>query len=898
MAATSGRAARLLGVHRVKACLHTILLCLLVSPAVGQARLEGRVLELGFDDGLGNASIVATSLADTSQTVGASSDRRGFFDLRTSWSGRTLIRISHVGFRAFQDTLRVDGRSNVGVITLVPEIVDLDEVEVSARRERMTINGDTVEFFAGGFYVPRYTYAENLVATLPGFEIIGGTVHYLGRPVDRVLIDGKAYFGTEVMEALQSMPIEMIETLQLYEQLPENRRFSGVDDGSREQVINLVTDPNKRRALMLEASGSGGSADRYGLEAGANLLDAPLQVSGNLSTDNTSTSAGAGISRTDRARVGYNNTWNENTRVRMTVVSSQRTTETEQEVSRTYLAQEETPTTYDERRSSESDVLSHTLSGSVRHTIGRHQLTFNPRLLLMDSAMRSSLDGASLDPISMTPRSVLTGLDGSSASLTGGLSTDWQLNNAGTWGMLASLNLSFSDDSGESLQTSSFDPTSSFLQTTEDSFESRDFSLDLSAGMMRAVGENGFLSLDISQAASNRVEDRLAFSQRPGDLVAALDSTLSNDHEGSSTSTGLNIHYGHHASGRGWDLSVGANRNVRSFSQRFPDPDELTRVDYLVNVSASRSQTIEDLGRMSLEYSASGSTPSGDELSRAVNNSNPLFLSVGNPDILATIRHQASARVSLRKPEASWGGGGNILLRLVQNPVGTEALYAGADDRVILGILVPAGGQLSRSVNLDTERSAQVSMNMSRFGSRRAGNLNLHLSANLTDRPVAFDDGRFRTSTRAGNFSASWHRPLGEAGRLGANYQVSLSSVDSDVALPTSSSHLSHQGSIQASGRTQGGFELSSSFSANAFERFDSDFDSRSFNLSASLGYRPVSLEQLQISVSLNDILDSAADLQRSTSELYLESTRSRQLGRHLLFNISWQFRKFSPGRS
>ncbi|NNE69880.1 MAG: TonB-dependent receptor, partial [Rhodothermales bacterium] len=682
------------------------MLFLLCAPAAGQARLEGRVLELGFDAGLPNASVLATNLADTTIISGVTTDRRGFFDLRLDWSGETVVQISHVGFRTFRDTLAVDGRTDFGVITLAPDIVDLEEVEVAARRERMTINGDTVEFYAGGFYVPRYTYAESLVAALPGFEVIGGTVYYLGKPVDRVLIDGRAYFGAEVMEALQAMPIEMIETLQLYEQLPENRRFSGVDDGSREQVINLVTNPNMRRALMLSAGGSGGSADRFSLESGANLLDAPLQVSGELETDNTLNASGGGITRRDRARVSYNNTWNENTRVRMTVASNQQDSETESQVSRTYLAQADAPTSYDESRTSDRKTLSHTLSGSIRHTFGRHQLTFNPRLLVMENELFSTLNGTSLDPVSLTPRTISTGTEGSGNSLTGGFSADWQLNESDRWGMLASLNLSFSDDSGESFQTSSFDPTSSFLKTTRETVESGDLSVDASAGFMRVAGENGFLSIDFSQTTSRRVEDRLAFTRQPDDVAERIDSTLSNDHRGSSASTGVNLHYGYSAETVGLDLNAGARRNTRRFTQSFPVLEDDQRTDYLLDGSLSASRRWNSGGKVTAAYSISGSTPSGDELSRSVDDSNPLFLSVGNPDLIATIQHELKLDANIKKRDAPWGAGGRLTFRLVQNPVGTEVRYAGSSDQVLLGIPVPAGGQLMRSVNLDSERSA------------------------------------------------------------------------------------------------------------------------------------------------------------------------------------------------
>ncbi len=867
------------------------------STCLGQARIQGRVMENGFG-GLANATVVASSLQDSTSTAGTSTNRSGFFDLGLDWSGATLVRISHVGFRAFEDTVAARGRVDFGVVTLFPEVIDLEEVEVQARRERMTINGDTVEFYAGGFYVPRYTYAESLVKALPGFEVIGGVVYHLGKPVDRVLVDGRAYFGTDVMDALATMPIEIIESLQVYEQLPDDRKFSGVDNGDREQVINLVTDPEKRRTFITNVGAAGGTADRYSATAGLNFLEAPLWVRGNISSDNTAQQSSQGISRNSQGQLGFGNTWNENTRVNATFLTNDRDRRSQSDISRSYLGQEGAPSSYSETRTVSSDALTHTLTGSVRHTIrDRHQITFNPRLLVMDNAVRSSLNGLSLDPLTGTAGAVLSGSETSSQSVTGGFSADWQVNNAETLSLMGSLNLSFSDDETNGFQTDGTTPESSFLSTTDTRSRVDDLSVDASLGGMRKLGENGFLSLNVDVSESGRVEDRLAFTQSSGSVVAELDSTLSNDYDGSSSGTGVNLHYGLYKDQRGFDFNLGVRRNTRRFSQTFPVEESLVKTDYLFEAGIGASRNLEGIGNLKLDYGVTGSTPSGDELSLKVDNSNPLFLSVGNPDLAATIRHRSSVSLNIRRPESQIGGGLNLNLGWIQDVVGNEVYYAGAEDREVLGIRIPAGGQLARDINLGDEQSAVLNASMTRWTEGRSGGVTLGLNGEVRRRPVSFDGVTSSSLSRTLSAYARVIRSLSGGTMLIIDYNLRRSAVSSDLVQAASNDYISHRGGLRVFTSRQRALNLSSDLTLNVFERFGSDFDSRTLNWTAGVTYRPTRLEQLLVSVTVRDILDSGSDIERTVSNLYLESRRTSRLGRHLLFRMTWELRRFGPGR-
>ncbi|MBO6575036.1 MAG: TonB-dependent receptor [Rhodothermales bacterium] len=863
------------------------------DPAAGQvAQLTGRVLEAGFDDGLRGANVLVRQLSDSTRTAGVSTDRRGFYRLELPWTGPTAIRISHVGFRAFADTLQIDGDLDFGVVTLQPEVLDMDAVEVQARRERMVIRGDTVEFFAGGFFVPRYTYAESLIEALPGFEMSGGVVMYLGRPVDRVLIDGKAYYGKDVMTALTTMPIEMIEALQVYDQLPDDRRFSGVDDGSREQVINLVTDPNKRRALLLSVGAGGGSADRYSLDSGLNRMEPPHQLRASIGSENTTTPSDGGIARSNKGSLSYYNTFNERTQVRMTWSANDGINRGTTELTRTFLGNEEPSDAYAEVRTNTSDRLSNTLSGSVSHQTDSHYFSWNPRLLVMSTRTDGAFRGQSVDPLSGVARGIETTNAFGSESVTGGFSANWQYNPGERSGFSFGSNVSFSDDHTDGSQSSVIGAAPAEITQTDS--ENRSLALSGDVGYMRRLGETRYLSVGVSGGTDGRFEDRRALSGMALNMLA-LDSTLTSDYRSTTNSYGASLNYGIATGQRGLEFGLVANSNVRRLEDDFSGRPAFRESDLVVSGNLGGNVSITDFGSLRMGYSISGASPSADDLQQVVDNSNPLFLRVGNPDLRPMRDHSLDFRINVRIPESSYTGNVSLEASASENLQGSETWYAGAADREVFGILIPAGGQLSRPATLGTAYSLRMSTGLARFG--QLGGLNARFSGSVGVRPESINGTRSEARTRALGSGLSWRIRMTRRMFANTNYSFSWSSVDSDLPQSPARGYSSHTGSATFTFQAGKGVGVNASFTGSAYNRTGAGRNTRTSNLNTGLIWRPPFAEQIFATVMFNDLLNSGDTLRQTEDGLFLTQQRVNRLGRHVLFSLSWQFRTFQPER-
>lgn len=202
--------------------------------------------------------------------VGAISSRDGSFLLEAS-QGMYLLRIRSVGYDTLVRPLQVRGNDTlrIGVLRLRQSSVQARDVVVEQAAPRIEVKGDTLEYNASQFKTERNADADRLVGKLPGVEIEGGQVRAQGQTVRQVLVDGKPFFGQDPLATLRALPAEIVERVQVYDQMSDQARFTGFDDGQRIKTINLVTRPDRRQGQFGKLYAGYGENSRY--TAGANV---------------------------------------------------------------------------------------------------------------------------------------------------------------------------------------------------------------------------------------------------------------------------------------------------------------------------------------------------------------------------------------------------------------------------------------------------------------------------------------------------------------------------------------------------------------------------------------------------------------------------------------------------
>lgn len=262
-----------------------IFLLLLSLPVVAHAQkitVRG-LLKDSVNAPLPSATVLLLNAKDSALVNFAASTTDGSFEIRNVSKQQYLLKVTYVGYKPHMqrlDLTNTSGDFNVGAIVLEGVTNELDEVMITAERAPVTIKKDTIEFNAGSFKTQENALVEDLLKRLPGVEVDNdGTIRAQGQEVRRVTIDGKTFFGTDPKIATRNLPADAIDKVQIFDKKSDQAVFTGIDDGQREKTINLELKEEKRKGAFGSLMAGVGDQDRFQAKANINRFQKQRQIS-------------------------------------------------------------------------------------------------------------------------------------------------------------------------------------------------------------------------------------------------------------------------------------------------------------------------------------------------------------------------------------------------------------------------------------------------------------------------------------------------------------------------------------------------------------------------------------------------------------------------------------------
>jgi hypothetical protein len=252
------------------------------------------------------ATVTVFRAKDTAIITYRLSDQNGDFkvpSLPLNVACRVLISFS--GYRLYRKEFELTKENPVldfGTIALANDPKFLDEVFVQAERPPVSIRKDTIEFNASAFKTLPSALVEDLLKKLPGIDIDpAGNIMVKGKQVNRLLVDGKEFFGGDPKIATKNLPANIVDRVQVMddkEQIERNLDISPADVG---QVINIKLKKAIKQGWFGKAYAGGGTDKRHETGAIVNAFRDTTQIS-LLGYSNNVNKAGFGI--TDLQKIG------------------------------------------------------------------------------------------------------------------------------------------------------------------------------------------------------------------------------------------------------------------------------------------------------------------------------------------------------------------------------------------------------------------------------------------------------------------------------------------------------------------------------------------------------------------------------------------------------------------
>lgn len=228
--------------------------------------IEGVVYGELDKDPIAYASVRLLSDADSSFVQGTSTSLKGKFKIQASL-GTYIIQISYLGYedKFINISLANDSLNrNLGDILLNTQSYELEGATVIAHVPNIVVRGDTIEYNAAGYKVDDGSVLQDLIKRVPGLEIDSkGNLSANGKTISKILVNGKEFFGNDIKIALENLPVEMIDKLQVFKEKSDMEKLTGFKDGDENHVLNLKVKEEIKRSIFGNIATGYGSDNTY-----------------------------------------------------------------------------------------------------------------------------------------------------------------------------------------------------------------------------------------------------------------------------------------------------------------------------------------------------------------------------------------------------------------------------------------------------------------------------------------------------------------------------------------------------------------------------------------------------------------------------------------------------------
>lgn len=288
----------------------------------GKAFISGKITDDKVNglNGVIHANVCLISGKDSLWTT---TGNYGIFTFKDIRPGKISLRASLVGYKSVAGEYEVDAGENVIFLTMNKDMEHLNAAKVTAEGELVKMKGDTTVFNTRLLTTMEGDNAAELFLQLPGASMSNGKVLMNGKQIKRTYINGVLIYGNDPNSALHSLLAQEVTSMKVYEEDSIEDRKHGRKHGRKETVLDIETREAIVSAVDLHALASGGvdqtpKSDgniqpRYGAGVTGNFYSEMFLASLNAFADNIN--RGSNVLSSITSANGGLNQYNEKTHI-------------------------------------------------------------------------------------------------------------------------------------------------------------------------------------------------------------------------------------------------------------------------------------------------------------------------------------------------------------------------------------------------------------------------------------------------------------------------------------------------------------------------------------------------------------------------------------------------------
>ncbi|GAA4317576.1 hypothetical protein GCM10023149_15200 [Mucilaginibacter gynuensis] len=184
------------------------------------------------------------------------------------------LEVSYTGYALLEKPFTIPAAAKVfDFKTIFMQMRDITLEEVKIRVPPISMNGDTLEINPSAFKLDSNAVIEDVLRRTPGVQLWGdGVITVNGREIKNVYVDGKPFFGGNAKVALQNLPKQAVQKVQVYREPNEKNLLDST------LTMNLKLKKANKFGMFGKISGGYGTDKRYEGDANLNIYTSKMQI--------------------------------------------------------------------------------------------------------------------------------------------------------------------------------------------------------------------------------------------------------------------------------------------------------------------------------------------------------------------------------------------------------------------------------------------------------------------------------------------------------------------------------------------------------------------------------------------------------------------------------------------
>lgn len=931
-----------------------ILNCLSLFNYAQSFTVKGRLVDGDSSIALPKASIKISLAGDSTKGRSTIADSSGTFTINDLAPGNYVLLFSYTGYDHGKRNITL--KDSISILDLGDVLMfrssgdkALKNVTVIGRTPPSRQKGDTTELNAAAFKVNPDATTEDLIKKAPGITVENGVVTAQGEQVQKVTIDGRQYFGDDAAAALKNLPAEVVDKIQVFDRLSDQAQLTGVDDGNSVKSINIVTKADMRNGQFGRIYGGYGTDERYAAGTSMNFFSGNKRINviglfNNINQQNFSGEdllgvSGAantgrgnqggrggggnrggggpgggnsgnfqigpqpGIAKTNAAGINFSDLWlNKKMEFTGSYFFNNSHTVTNTNTNRELFLPGDTSQYYKEKRNSVADNTNHRVNMRLEYKIdSNNTLIIAPNLSFQSNRSQSEQVGANTTSkdllINSNVNRRLSDVDG--YNLRNDITFRHSFAKKGralVVGLGTSVNHRNGDVDLEALSTY-FDSTDLLVNDTvrqRTNNLTKGYSLSPSVNWNEPLGKKGQLQFSYNyQYNKNSADQENYLYDKVTGEYSLFDSSLSNvfDNTVKANNAGLGYRIGDQQN----QFSVGINYQgtIINSEQEFPVAGTVhqTYSNWLPNLQYRRNFSKQ--ANLRIMYRASVSAPSVTQLQNVINNTNPLFITTGNPYLDQSYRHFINARYSLSNPQKGTSFFVGVFSQFVEDYI-TNATYIASSDSVLSkDVVLVKGAQLSKPVNLDGYSNTRV---FATYGiSIKPLKSNLNLSGGMTYSRIPGYINYVKNFSNSYSYNAgiTIASNISEYIDFNISYSGNFNRVVNTIQPQLNNKYYYHSLGAKINLLTKSGWFVLNDISNQLYSGLADAYNQSFWLWNASIGKKFLKNNRGELKITAFDLLKQNQSIARNVTDSYIEDVQTDVLQQYFMLTFTYTLRNF-----